>query len=61
VFKDFVVSLIVAKKGEFNPREDGIKLGIAKKNAVQAIYSGELTNNVGSIKKFLMNTENEWL
>lgn len=60
-FKDFVVGLISTENGEFNPREDGVKLGKAKKSAVQAIYSGKLRNNVEDIKNFLINTKSEWL
>lgn len=60
-FKDFIVGLITKNSGEFNPRNDGRKLGQAKKNSIQAIYKGELLNREDDIKKFLMHSTDEWM
>jgi len=60
-FKDFVVDLITGVNGEFNPRNDGRKLGQAKKNAIQAIYKGNLVNRENDIKQFLENSTEEWM
>lgn len=60
-FKDFVVDLIIKFIGEFNPRNDGRKLGQAKKSAIQAIYKGDLVNRENDIKQFLINSTDEWM
>lgn len=60
-FKDFVVGLITKISGEFNPRNDGRKLGQAKKSAIQAIYKGDLVNRENDIKQFLMHSADEWM
>ena len=60
-FKDFVVGLITKISGEFNPRNDGRKLGQAKKSAIQAIYKGDLVNIENDIKQFLMHSADEWM
>lgn len=60
-FKDFVVDLITKVSGEFNPRNDGRKLGQAKKSAIQAIYKGDLVNRENDIKQFLIHSADEWM
>lgn len=60
-FKDFVVNLIIKSNGEFNPRIDGVKLGKAKKSAIQAIYKGGLVNRENDIKQFLVKSASEWM
>lgn len=60
-FKDFIVSIIRDSKGNFNPREDGINLGNAKKHAIQAIYAQDIKNEVNSIRNFILKTKSEWL
>ena len=60
-FRDFVVELITKISGEFNPKNDGRKLGQAKKSAIQAIYRGSLVNRENDIKQFLVNSADEWL
>lgn len=60
-FKNFVVDLITDVNGEFNPRNDGRKLGQAKKNAIQSIYKGDLVNRENDIKQFLANSADEWM
>ena len=56
-FKDFVVDIISDSKGEFNPKEDGVNLGKAKKHAVQAIYSQDIKNEVDSIRNFILKNK----
>lgn len=60
-FKDFVVDLITKVNGEFNPKNDGRKLGQAKKSAIQAIYKGNLVNKENDIKQFLIHSADEWM
>lgn len=59
-FKDFIVDLIAQKEGQFVPKRDGVKMGKAKKAALQAIYKGDINNDASEIKNFLINSE-EWM
>lgn len=59
-FMKFVSELIQSINGEFNPKNDGRKLGQAKNKALQAIYSGKIRNEESSIKQYLTDTSSEW-
>ena len=60
-FKNFIAEKSSEKFGNFDPKRDGIKMGIAKKIALQAIYAGLIENGKDSIRGFLENKKEEWL
>lgn len=60
-FKNFIVNTIKEKKGQFNPREDGKKMGLAKNLTLQAIYKKEIQNTPDAIKAFLLNNLELWM
>lgn len=60
-YKDFIVDTVTKSLGEFIPKRDGIKMGKAKQQALQAIYSGEIKNDKNSIESFLIKNLNQWI
>jgi hypothetical protein len=60
-FKNFVVGMITDKEGQFNGKRDGVKMGRAKNLVLNAVYSGDVTNDANSIKNFLINNSKEWM
>lgn len=60
-FKNFIIDTLKKEKGEFVPKEDGRKMGIAKNLTLQAIYRKEIDNTPQAIKTFLLNNLELWM
>ena len=60
-FKNFIIDTIRKEVGEFNPKNDGRKMGAAKNLTLQAIYRKEIDNSPQGIKNFLLNNLNSWM
>ena len=60
-FKNFIVSAIKNENGQFNPKDDGRKMGVAKNLTLQAIYKKEIKNTPDAIKNFLLNNLELWM
>ncbi len=60
-FKNFIVNTIKNETGQFNPKEDGRKMGVAKNLTLQAIYKKEINNTPDAIKNFLLNNLDLWM
>ena len=60
-FKNFIVSAIKNENGQFNPKDDGRKMGVAKNLTLQAIYKKEIKNTPDAIKNFLLNNLDLWM
>lgn len=60
-FKNFIVNTIKNETGQFNPKEDGRKMGVAKNLTLQAIYKKEIKNTPDAIKNFLLNNLDLWM
>jgi len=60
-FKNFIINTIKEKNGNFNLKEDGRKMGVAKKLTLQAIYKKEILNTPDSIKNYLLGNLNNWM
>jgi tRNA nucleotidyltransferase/poly(A) polymerase len=60
-FKNFIVNTIKNENGQFNPKEDGRKMGVAKNLTLQAIYKKEIKNTPDAIKNFLLNNLDLWM
>ena len=60
-FKNFIVNTLKQEKGDFNPKEDGRKMGIAKNLTLQAIYRKEILNTPEAIKNYLLNNLDSWM
>jgi hypothetical protein len=60
-FKNFIVNTIKNETGQFNPKEDGRKMGVAKNLTLQAIYRKEIKNTPDAIKNFLLNNLDLWM
>jgi tRNA nucleotidyltransferase (CCA-adding enzyme) len=60
-FLNYVKNKIIDEFEEFINKRDGVKMGKAKKAALQAIYAEEIKNNPQEIKEFLENNPDSWL
>lgn len=60
-FKNFVVDAVTEKEGEFIGKRDGIKMGIAKRMVLDAVYGGIIPNDSGAIKQYLIDKSEKWL
>jgi len=60
-FKNFIVNTIKNETGQFNSKEDGRKMGVAKNLTLQAIYKKEIKNTPDAIKNFLLNNLDLWM
>lgn len=60
-FKNFIINTIVEKKGEFNPKKDGIKMGNAKNLVLVSIYEEKVKNEKEAIKNFLLANLDKWM
>jgi tRNA nucleotidyltransferase/poly(A) polymerase len=60
-FKNFFIEMFRNAGKEFNEKLDSAKMGIAKRMAIQAIYSGTLKNDKEAIKNFLIQNSDTWL
>jgi len=60
-FAEFVRDIIVSNQGEFSKSKDGRKFGNAKRLALTALYNEEIENDVDSIKRFLIDSANQWM
>jgi tRNA nucleotidyltransferase/poly(A) polymerase len=60
-YKGFIIDTIKDSLGEFIPKRDGAKMGRAKQQALQAIYSGDINNDKKSVELFLKNNKDQWI
>jgi hypothetical protein len=60
-FVNHITRKVLDHFGDFINKRDGIKMGKAKKAALQAIYAEEIQNNPTEIKDFLENNLESWL
>jgi len=60
-FIDFVIDSVEQSGLDFNEKRDFQKMGKAKKEALQAIYRGEIKNRAEDIKRFLSDHKNLWM
>jgi tRNA nucleotidyltransferase (CCA-adding enzyme) len=60
-FVNHITRKVLDHFGDFINKRDGIKMGKAKKAALQAIYAEEIQNNPSEIKDFLENNLESWL
>lgn len=60
-FVNHITRKVLDHFGDFINKRDGIKMGKAKKAALQAIYAEEIQNNPNEIKEFLENNLDSWL
>ena len=60
-YKNFIIDTVKNNLGEFIPRRDGVKMGKAKQQALQAIYAGEIKNDKNSIESFLVDNLGQWI
>jgi len=60
-YKKFIIDTVRDSLGEFIPKRDGVKMGKAKQQALQAIYSGDINNDKKSIELFLTNNKGQWV
>lgn len=60
-FKNFIIDTIKREVGEFNPKNDGRKMGVAKNLTLQAIYGKEIVNTSDAIKNYLLNNLESWM
>lgn len=60
-FVNYITRKVVDHFGDYINKRDGIKMGKAKKLALQAIYANKIQNNNSEIKEFLENNLDSWL
>ena len=60
-FLNYIKNKIIDEFENFVNKRDGVKMGKAKKAALQAIYAEEIKNNPQEIKEFLDNNLDSWL
>jgi len=60
-FAEFMRDLIIKIDGDFIKKRDGRRLGAAKQLAVEALYAGKISNDIESIKKFLIDNAKQWM
>lgn len=60
-FLNYIKNKIIDEFENFVNKRDGVKMGKAKKAALQAIYAEEIKNNPQEIKEFLDNNPDSWL
>ena len=60
-FVNYITRKVVDHFGDYINKRDGIKMGKAKKSALQAIYADKIQNNNSEIKDFLENNLDSWL
>lgn len=60
-FVNYITRKVIDHFGDYIKKRDGIKMGKAKKSALQAIYANKIQNNNSEIKDFLENNLDSWL
>ena len=60
-YVNFITRIILGHFGDFINKRDGVKMGKAKKAALQAIYAQEINNDLSQIRDFLENNLDSWL
>jgi len=60
-FVNYITRKVIDHFGDYINKRDGIKMGKAKKSALQAIYANKIQNNNSEIKDFLENNLDSWL
>ena len=60
-FVNYITRKVIDHFGDYIKNRDGIKMGKAKKSALQAIYANKIQNNNSEIKDFLENNLDSWL
>lgn len=60
-FVNYITKKVIDHFGDYINKRDGIKMGKAKKSALQAIYANKIQNNNSEIKGFLENNLDSWL
>jgi tRNA nucleotidyltransferase/poly(A) polymerase len=60
-FVNHITRKVLDHFGDYINKRDGIKMGRAKKSALQAIYAEEINNNSNEIKDFLESNLDSWL
>lgn len=60
-FVNYITRKVIDHFGDYIKKRDGIKMGKAKKSALQSIYANKIQNNNSEIKDFLENNLDSWL